>query len=679
MKKTLVLLWAIMAYTVSFSQVPSRYLQILTNDKMELFPLSSVDSVIHSDGYVNVYINDMTEKNYEISSIDSVTFKVLGYSYIPSDAIEGWNEGIITESDYYALVREDFENSQYECYINGINKGNGKGLLIVFDDNLNIKQAVTEHWVCTISIDNDNEKVRAIIISKDGVSLAEFEFPYSMFTTPSPVMTRAKTAKRAPLDMNTILNAVNKFRDFQSYNDAFNSFLDGDIKGALTDIAGNLLGKLLGGKSPGAGFATSLWWDWLKGLGDEAKERFITNYLGQASVTIQDVERINSNEYRIHLYVSGMETVPTPDLGGKRKVELGLAVSKKTKNVSLQNKELYFTPSQPLIQSNGPQSIDVWVESNYTYYIVGCLIPIAESPFAGPVEIESATRYSNKERINGFDGYIKEFKQISAEHSYETVTFLGKATGVLQTIDDIDSWGVYVLKENGEYLHFPSIYNSYTEEVEVSLDVRKSDFGYLNYHEFNALYPLKIGIFKKYTIANGSSYNMYGEPIDIQFIYDEKPSVTFTSAQITGVNSYPQYDDEGEYQYTYYSAPLLFNFDVKGSLWMSYIQSHVYSNSGWTDNEGSIEIVDNRSYSNPSGMSYYNDSDMNFTYYYMIHLGNGSTLNSTNSVVFGGTPEHPTVSVGGAPNRSRSNRSLKMVSRNGQPQEYIGKLYCPRK
>lgn len=62
-----------------------------------------------------------------------------------------------------------------------------------------------------------------------------------------------------------------------------------------------------------------------------------------------------------------------------------------------------------------------------------------------------------------------------------------------------------------------------------------------------------------------------------------------------------------------------------------------------------------------------------------IYLGNGSTLNSTNSVVFGGTPEHPTVSVGGAPNRSRSNRSLKMVSRNGQPQEYIGKLYCPRK
>ena len=95
--------------------------------------------------------------------------------------------------------------------------------------------------------------------------------------------------------------------------------------------------------------------------------------------------------------------------------------------------------------------------------------------------------------------------------------------------------------------------------------------------------------------------------------------------------------------------------DVIGAFWMSAIQYQTYSTSSyhWNGSSNWVTIPMDASYTSDNGyMEYGSDVNMSHTLYFRIELTDGSILNSTNSLVFGGVPSNPTIYIGGEPSQA---------------------------
>lgn len=276
---------------------------------------------------------------------------------------------------------------------------------------------------------------------------------------------------------------------------------------------------------------------------------------------------------------------------------------------------------------------------------------------------------------------FKEIKQDYTTYADDKVTVSMKTVIEVPSDEDMDlssykSYGVYVKNNITGREDYYSVQDNGSMEFWITLDIPRSEFE-TDYSLFTA--TCNKFLFATYTIDKDGKINRYDEQ-EPQIIYDQKPSLTFTNVQVGSPTAYPQYDDNGEFLYNYYSAALQFDFNVEGAFWMNYVQSFVYGGD-WEDNEGPIEIVNDGTYSNPSDMGYPDGSDMYFTYSYHIYLNNGSSISSNNSVVFGGTPTSPSASIGGVPSHARSYKApiAKQKVTEGIKMPVSTLLFCPRK
>ena len=121
--------------------------------------------------------------------------------------------------------------------------------------------------------------------------------------------------------------------------------------------------------------------------------------------------------------------------------------------------------------------------------------------------------------------------------------------------------------------------------------------------------------------------------------------ITFKDAEIVEVQSEPRYNGDGEYLFTWYTTKFKYVINIEGADSIDYVQPIIYDNGTWTYNGSKMKVPGNGLYSVSTNMSYDNDANMDWAIGYVITLKDGSTVNSTNTLRFGGTPEAPTVSV----------------------------------
>lgn len=224
-----------------------------------------------------------------------------------------------------------------------------------------------------------------------------------------------------------------------------------------------------------------------------------------------------------------------------------------------------------------------------------------------------------------------------------------------------DSYGVYVHYNNNvnQREDYYSVKENGSNEFYITLDIPRDEFS-CDYSNFIATCSDKI-TFKAYTIDGWGIKEFYDEQ-GPKIVYDQEPGLIFTSASMGGVSTQTFQDDEGN-EYLYYSVPYWFDFDVEGAFWIDYVQYTIYGD-GWTYNGGNPIIVCDGSYSYESSMGYFQGSDLNSVDFYTITLTNGSTMRSSNSMIFGGADANPTISVGGAPNFARQRQSISVKSQN---------------
>ena len=88
--------------------------------------------------------------------------------------------------------------------------------------------------------------------------------------------------------------------------------------------------------------------------------------------------------------------------------------------------------------------------------------------------------------------------------------------------------------------------------------------------------------------------------------------------------------------------------DIKGTFWFTNIQYQLYSTS-WNNNWNMQTVSEDGTYTMNGYLEYGSNTDMSHTAYYQMFLNNGSKKSSSNSLIFGGVPGSPSISIGGAP------------------------------
>ena len=168
-----------------------------------------------------------------------------------------------------------------------------------------------------------------------------------------------------------------------------------------------------------------------------------------------------------------------------------------------------------------------------------------------------------------------------------------------------------------------------------------------------------------YVWYEGEENPQYAEGWEYPLIYAEEPSITYQSAEILNVDGEPQYNGDGNYLFTWYTAKIKYVIKITGGFWIDNIQPVVYDEGSWSYNGGRTKVPGDGLYSVITSMSYDNNSNMNWSTGYCINLSDGSIIYSLNNLQFGGTPESPLVTLRDADSFEKYLRSLPFKSKRG--------------
>lgn len=225
-------------------------------------------------------------------------------------------------------------------------------------------------------------------------------------------------------------------------------------------------------------------------------------------------------------------------------------------------------------------------------------------------------------------------------------------SGNTMAIENLSSCGIYFHNYDtgvNYKLGEENLYGNYNNEnIDLYFGVLISDFDKLDYKNYYAE-ANKYG-FGVYIEFNDGTYYL-SEPKACKFIYDRKPSYKYLSVGPMNVDETGSFEDDNGELVIKYQAKCVYSYAVNGVLWIEYIQglieggTWVFTNTGTKQSNPWKPNWDNEYESDK--VYYYNSNfDMYHTEYRKIVTKSGETIYS-NSLIHGGTPENPTVSIGG--------------------------------
>lgn len=246
-----------------------------------------------------------------------------------------------------------------------------------------------------------------------------------------------------------------------------------------------------------------------------------------------------------------------------------------------------------------------------------------------------------------------EWKRNGYEYNGKTYTFKYNCsvTATLTDATNVKDWGYCYVDPDGDY-------------VLVSLLDKGTSYKDTHY-AYCRNEPEASVILYGYVWYNGEENPQYAEGWEYPVTYEEEPSISFESAEITSIDAEPKYDGSGNYLFTWYTAGMRYVIKINGGYWIDYIQPIIYDNGSWSNNGGKTRVPGDGLYSVNTNLSYDNEANMNWSTGYRITLTDGSIIYTTNEIVVGGTPEQPTVSIS-TPYASAKKLSKKVMEVNSQ-------------
>ena len=249
----------------------------------------------------------------------------------------------------------------------------------------------------------------------------------------------------------------------------------------------------------------------------------------------------------------------------------------------------------------------------------------------------SYIKYGEQQEVQIIGGRINKFEQNDARSfggSY--VTFVAYANVEIDSNDGLEDWGIYYI-EDGIYKYFSASFPTakINEDIRIEMTVLKDDFDQFNSESFIASKAIKLGVFKKRKNPTGLydyQYYDYGEMGEYQLIYDQKPSMVFTSASVDNTEILAQ-DEHGKV----YQSSFNYTYTIKGSLWFDSVELEVSDNM--QERLGDIIKYKNSDGTYSHGFTTKYEDYMNmFTVSLVGYLSAGGRYDSETSLLYEGSP-----------------------------------------
>lgn len=217
-------------------------------------------------------------------------------------------------------------------------------------------------------------------------------------------------------------------------------------------------------------------------------------------------------------------------------------------------------------------------------------------------------------------------------------TVLVGITGDENQLENYSEFGFYIsFANNIEYHKVPNISTIFsTTPATATLWLDPADFDEIDYSAFTAKATgYKIGAYVVDKDRNHITH--FGEKDLEGLIYNEIPSITFTSASI-GENRITSSDADF---FISFETQTRMTYDVTGAFWMNGIQTLI-AQSSWQNNSVVQEIGYDGMHEKEEIASGFkaktNTTSLELQVYFAIYLKNGATIFSNNSVFYSGFP-----------------------------------------
>lgn len=242
-------------------------------------------------------------------------------------------------------------------------------------------------------------------------------------------------------------------------------------------------------------------------------------------------------------------------------------------------------------------------------------------------------------------------------------------SGNTNCLEEFQSCGIYLWnsEKNESYILPGGLSRAYyNTPIKMSLGVDESDFDKRDdsryYAECTKYY------FGVYVQFNDGSYYM-SEPVQCKFVYDRKPSYRYTSVGPISVSVAGSKENEDGETVIEYNAEHPYSYFYEGVFWIDSIQW--WCDGSWyflsTGEKYSEPWTPTRDYSDAYETSrplhYWSTTDMYHSVWHEITTKTGEKLYS-NSLVYGGTPENPTVSISGTRSYSSMSNARLLIDNN---------------
>lgn len=629
MKKFILLLQVLtLVCAISFAQKP---IQLYQENEILMYNTSEIDSIAHtSDGIIKVYLGGDSQE-YSANQIDSVSISTnndIIYE-IPSDVLNEWDSGWMLSNQICLLNKVDTLNTENLAYYNLIEDDNeANGIAVKY--NIEGKLVSIESNEESFYFSYDGNVIIVHSINREGV-ISEFSY-----TEEQTSLAKATRTSAAESNNNALVNSyenlqkfLNKYADKLANSDT--PYLR-NVAEDLRNLPENLMRDgIVKGLSKLFGKNFDLVDKILKYLEDNDKRRVA---FGNCYVSLQGISESNEHKY-IKGVLQGINELPNY---GDHNIELKYGIlgryvgSGNDKSLPTTHwndyKWEWSTSYQSVSSINISQELPKlsfgWYGFRSYEERFGIVKYCAYHWYFNP-ELEDVPEYTIS---NVQSRYVGDNK---VEVSF-TCSFNPIRTDILLY------QGIELKTKEGEKItSFGS--GIYTTTVKKIFDTSLFEKDYSNF-----VATMEIDAqFWYVPYAIGKTYYKDLEPRSVT--YDQKPSITFTSVSVnsTEVTSYDEENDVTRYK-TQYS----FDCDIKGTFWFNTIQFQIYSDH-WNNNWSSQTVSDDGSYTMTGYMTYGSNSSMNHTGFYQMYLHNGGTKSSSNSLIYGGVPGNPSISIGGTP------------------------------
>ena len=368
-----------------------------------------------------------------------------GYTNIPKQFLEGWDDGIITMDKSYFVVKKDTVENEYICYMND-SVNSTAGLVMYLDADLNFKKMVFEEGTLLVEDRPDSEGKYVCFVDTAGNVKSEENIQKSFQTINNiPNSTRAVPHWVIAL-FNASINAYDAYGKYCLIGTAATGNWDLFFQNLTSDAIAGIFGFAIGGV-PGAVISIGLTELFNAIITANEKQDLEAPgiFLGQTNAEIVDIQRTGVYTYMVKVNVTGMATRPLMQASKKRaEVKVGIYYRKNFSAINGQYKDGESNMYQ--IDGNGTIEIPLtFEEANATYFIATVLLPYFPSSSGGSYNFKSFRRYGESTVVN------KEFplniesvnpRNCTRHSDSKNYTFDVEISSSIFTVKQIKSWGV---------------------------------------------------------------------------------------------------------------------------------------------------------------------------------------------------------------------------------------------